>query len=74
MGEYQELRQLTPRGIRSEPQPLVMTTLAALGCEAAEPSRSLDLDLLDASQAMLCMVGCWPPTRSTRLSTASSWR
>ena len=51
MGEYQELRQLTPKGVSPKNQPLVMATLAALGCEAAEPSRSLDLDLLDASQA-----------------------
>jgi len=51
MGEYQELRRLTPKGIRPKPQPMVMATLAALGCETAEPSRSLDLDLFDASQA-----------------------
>ncbi|QPN70009.1 hypothetical protein [Synechococcus sp. CBW1108] len=50
MGEYQELIQLTPEGIRSREQPLVMSTLAALGCETAEPCRSLDLDLLEASQ------------------------
>jgi hypothetical protein len=51
MGDYQELRRLTPKGIRPKPQPMVMATLAALGCETAEPSRTLDLDLFDASQA-----------------------
>lgn len=51
MGEYQELTLLNPQGIRAVAQPLAAAALAAVACEASEPSRRLDLVLLEASQA-----------------------
>lgn len=51
MGEYQELRQLSPQGIRSVVLPQAEAALAAVAGDAAEASRSLDLALLEASQA-----------------------
>jgi hypothetical protein len=51
MRQYQELRRLTPAGIR--PKSLLETSslLAALAGVDSEPSRSLDLALLKVSQA-----------------------
>lgn len=50
MGEYLELKQLTPQGIRSQEYSLAAAALAVVAGDDAEPSRSLDLALLEASR------------------------
>ncbi len=51
MRQYQELKGLTPAGIRTRNLPDTAAVLADLAGAASEPSRSLDLALLEASQA-----------------------
>jgi len=51
MRQYQELRRQTPIGIRARNLPEAASVLADLAGAASEPNRSLDLALLQASQA-----------------------
>jgi hypothetical protein len=51
MRQYQELRRLTPDGIRARNLPETAAVLADLAGAASELSRSVDLALLQASQA-----------------------
>lgn len=50
MGQYQELRRLTPVGVRSKPIAELDRYLAATHGIGVEPSRGVDLDLLDEAQ------------------------
>ena len=50
MGQYQELSQLTPVGIRSKSLAELDRYLAATHGIGVEPSRGVDLDLLDEAQ------------------------
>ena len=50
MGQYQELRRLTPLGVRSKSLAELDRYLAATHGIGVEPSRGVDLDLLDEAQ------------------------